>query len=266
MDLKKRPIVVRTISLPSSTCSTLSGLDEKHSLPGYTPKGQITHDGRTEEPAEPTTFAKGKELLAFASGYLFTYARDMPRPHKAVSKQGDFHHYVVEPWYGWFGRNKRVTTSPALSTITLQPCQQRLERPMINGGGFNYAGTYSMSTEYEALHRKCLDQLPVDGAAAPMIEQALQKAVAKFWDAECCLTTPTGYQSNILALTAILDDSWCLLMDHKSHSSISMAAYLADVGCRKKFKHNSMQDLERFLVQYGGKYVNVMVAIEGLYR
>ncbi|TKA73948.1 hypothetical protein B0A55_05644 [Friedmanniomyces simplex] len=136
---------------------------------------------------------------------------------------------------------------------------------MIIGGSFNYAGTYGMSADYDALHRECLNTLPIPGAASSLVERALQEAVAGFWSADCCFTTPTGYQSNILAFTAILDNDWVVLMDQKSHSSMSTAVYLANAGGRKKFKHNDMRDLERLLEEVHGRYANVIVAVEGLY-
>ncbi|TKA72461.1 hypothetical protein B0A55_06895 [Friedmanniomyces simplex] len=265
MNDEKEPVVVHTVSLSSSRCSTLDEHDEKQASHGQAISEKVTSHGTIIEPGKLSTFAKGKEFFAFAGGCLVTYAKDMPVRHKAVSRQGDFAHYVVQPWYDWFGRNKRVTTSQALSTITLQPCCGRPERPMINGGSFNYAGTYGMSADYDALHRKCLDTLPIPGAATPLVERALQEAVVGFWSADCCFITPTGYQSNILAFTAILENDWFVLMDQKSHSSMSTAAYLANAGGRKKFKHNDMRDLERLLDEVDGRYANVMVAVEGLY-
>ncbi|KAK5716983.1 hypothetical protein LTR17_016200 [Elasticomyces elasticus] len=136
---------------------------------------------------------------------------------------------------------------------------------MINGGRFNYVGTYGMCAEYEELHRKYLDTLPVVGDAVPLIEKELEKAVAEFWNADCCFTTPTGYQSNILAFTAILDDTWFVLLDQKSHSSMTTAAYLANAGGRKKFAHNDMLELEKLLDEMEDRYANIMVAVEGLY-
>ncbi|KAK5698200.1 hypothetical protein LTR97_007161 [Elasticomyces elasticus] len=262
MDVKKDAVVVHTLSLPSSSSSTLG----KH-------KGDLQQTAGTESskqrksssPINTSTVAKGKEFLAFAGGCIRTYVKDMPTRHKALSNDGAFAHYVVEPWYEWFGRNSRITTSPALSSITLRPCRGQQEPPMINGGSFNYVGTYGMCAEYEELHRKCLDTLPVLGEAVPLIGKELERTVADFWGADCCFTTPTGYQSNILVFTAILDDSWFVLLDQKSHSSMTTAGYLANAGGRKKFAHNDMLELERLLDEVEDRYANIMVAVEGLY-
>ena len=205
-------------------------------------------------------------MIAFAGGCVYTYARELPGRHKALTVDGQFAHYVVEPWYVWFGRNQRVTTSQCLNTITLSPCGNRSEGPMINGGSFNYAGTYGMVAEYERLHRHAIEILPVPSTATPVVERALRDEIAKFWNADCCFTAPTGYQSNILAMTAILDHSWCVIMDQKSHNSILTAAYIAHAGVRMRFKHNNMQDLERLLQQVTGQYDNILVVVEGLYR
>ncbi|KAK0267284.1 hypothetical protein LTR35_016457 [Friedmanniomyces endolithicus] len=264
MDFKKETII-DVVALSSSHCSTTSEHEEKPSATERTDTETAKDNSTALHPAKTSVFAKGKELFAFAGGCLVTYAKDTPLRHDAVSKQGDFAHYVVQPWYDWFGRNKRVTTSRALNTITLQSSHGQPERPIINGGGFNYAGVYGMPVEYESLHRNCLDTLPIPGAAAPLVERALEQAVVAFWGAGCCFTTPTGYQSNILAFTAILDDDWFVLMDQKSHSSMSTAAYLSNAGGRKKFKHNDMHDLERLLDDVEGQCPNIMVAVEGLY-
>ncbi|TKA49634.1 hypothetical protein B0A54_00302 [Friedmanniomyces endolithicus] len=264
VNFKKEPIV-SVVALSSSACSKTSEHKEKLSATERTDTETVTDNSTALHPAKASVFAKGKELFAFAGGCLVTYAKDAPLRHDAVSKEGDFAHYIVQPWYDWFGRNKRVTTSRALNTITLQSSHGQPERPIINGGGFNYAGVYGMPVEYESLHRKCLDTLPIPGAAAPLVEAALEQAVVAFWSAGCCFTTPTGYQSNILAFTAILDDDWFVLMDQKSHSSMSTAAYLSNAGGRKKFKHNDMHDLKRLLDEIEGQCPNIMVAVEGLY-
>ncbi|KAK5718424.1 hypothetical protein LTR15_008151 [Elasticomyces elasticus] len=262
MDVKKDAVVVHTLSLPSSGSSTLGNHKEDLQQTAGT---ESSKQRKSSGPINTSTVAKGKEFLAFAGGCIRTYVKDMPTRHKALSIDGAFAHYVVEPWYEWFGRNSRITTSPALSSITLRPCRGQQEPSMINGGSFNYVGTYGMCAEYEELHRKCLDTLPVLGESVPLIEKELERTVADFWGADCCFTTPTGYQSNILAYTAILDDSWFVLLDQKSHSSMTTAGYLANAGGRKKFAHNDMLELERLLDEVEDRYANIMVTVEGLY-
>lgn len=102
------------------------------------------------------------------------------------------------------------------------------------------------------------------GEAIPLIEKELEKADS--YGAGKYFTTPTGYQSNILAFTAILNDSSYVLLDRKSHSSMTRAAYLASAGGRKKFAHNGMLELERLLDEEEDRYADIMVAVEGLYR
>lgn len=66
------------------------------------------------------------------------------------------------------------------------------------------------------------------------------RLAAAFWSMDSCITTPTGYQSSVLALSAIIGPSWVILMDRKCHSSIFTAACMANAGCRKKLDHNDM--------------------------
>ncbi|KAK4930897.1 hypothetical protein LTR49_002663 [Elasticomyces elasticus] len=265
MDAKKDAVVVRIDSLSSTSSSTVDEHDEKSAYRQEIIPRKSSQQRVALTPSDPSTITKAREYLAFAGGYVRTYAKDMPTRHKALSDDGAFAHYVVDPWYEWFGRNTRITTSPALSSITLRSCRQQQEPTMINGGSFNYVGTYGMCAEYEELHQKCLDTLPVLGEAVPLIEKELEKAVADFWGADCCFTTPTGYQSNILAFTAILDDNWVVFLDQKSHSSMTTASYLANAGGRKKFAHNDVLELERLLEEVEDRYANIMVAVEGLY-
>ncbi|KAK5115300.1 hypothetical protein LTR62_001500 [Meristemomyces frigidus] len=268
MGADKEHIVVATRELSSSNCSTLGNDaegDTKEGAEHNVLKLRNTQQTRTEP--RITALGKGKELIGFSYGCARTYLSDLPTRHRSRSKQGDFVHYVVQPWYEWFGRNKRITTTPSLNTIRLMSSSQSHEDDtLINGGSFNYAGMYSMPAGYEELHRMCLQTLPIMGRDTPLIEQALRKEVMEFWNVDCCYTTPTGYQSNILALPAILDADWLVLMDEKSHSSIITAARLADVGDRFRFKHNDMHELEQLLkVAATKQYSNVMVVVEGLY-
>ncbi|KAK3678346.1 hypothetical protein LTR78_001643 [Recurvomyces mirabilis] len=274
MDSKKIRPSVLVRELTSSSCSTLATLssDKAGGTKERTKHTTLEHDDRNPSnpaPIEPhiTILGKGRELLAFSGGCARTYLSDLPSRHKSLSKEGDFAHYVVQPWYQWFGRNKRVTTSPTLNTIRLRTCDgSHGDKTLINGGSFNYAGMYSMSAKYEELHRRCLEDLPVSGRDVPLIEDALRKEVMEFWGMDCCLTTPTGYQSNMLALPAILTSDWLVLMDEKSHSSILTAARIANTGGRRRFKHNDMCELEEMVrVAAAEQYTNVMIVVEGLY-
>ncbi|KAK4554569.1 hypothetical protein LTR86_008424 [Recurvomyces mirabilis] len=274
MDSKKIGPSILIRELSSSSCSTLATLSSATAddTKERTKNTTLEHDDRNPSnpgPIEPhiTILGKGKEFVAFSSGCARTYLSDLPSRHKSLSREGDFAHYVVQPWYQWFGRNNRVTTSPTLNTIRLRTCDESHgDNTLINGGSFNYAGMYSMSASYEELHRRCLEDLPVSGRDAPLIEDALRKEVMEFWRMDCCFTTPTGYQSNMLALPAILTSDWLVLMDEKSHSSILTAARVANVGARRRFKHNDMCELGQMLrVAAAENYTNVMVVVEGLY-
>ena len=54
--------------------------------------------------------------------------------------------------------------------------------------------------------------------------------------------------TNLLAFAAILDSTWILLLDEKSHNSMYIGAYLSNVYKVVKFRHNDMIG--------GGRYVS----------
>jgi serine palmitoyltransferase len=220
------------------------------------------------EPSDLSSLAKMKESITFARAYFHTWIRDRVEPHHALSGAGDFAHFIVNPLYEWYGHNKRILTSQPLRRVCLKEAQkQNSTISFINCSSYNYVGTYSMSQEYEWLQRRCLDTLPIANAAAVgLMHSALEAEIASHFGAEYCVTAATGYQANVVTLTAILDKSWVVILDEKSHSSLFTATHLSQVGMRKKFKHNDMADLNKVLDEVTGHLPNIMVVVEGVYR
>lgn len=123
-----------------------------------------------------------------------------------------------------------------------------------------------MTSESEELQRLCLKRLPIaDITTVPALYTAMNEAICRQFSVDFCCSSSSGYGSNMLALPAILDDTWLILIDDKSHSSMYTGAYLAKTGRVMKFRHNDMIQLEGFLKELGPKYENVLVAIEGFY-
>lgn len=141
---------------------------------------------------------------------------------------------------------------------------------MVNTTSHNYAGFYKADSQSEALQRLCLQKLPLaDAEAVPLLESAAHDALAKFMEADFCYTTSTEYGSNYVAFPALMNDAKTVVIaDKNCHNSMFSGMYLAQPGHSRllKFAHNDAEDLERCLQEVDGRYDQVMVAVEGLYR
>jgi len=94
----------------------------------------------------------------------------------------------------------------------------------------------------------------------------MHEGLRKLLHADFCTTVTTGYGSNVLNFPAVLDETWVVLMDEKSHNSMFVAAYLAKPKGIRKFGHNDMKHLEELLEQAVAETFHVLVAVEGAYR
>jgi len=112
-----------------------------------------------------------------------------------------------------------------------------------------------------------LNCLPVANSdKVPKLEAAMHEGLRKLFNTEFCTTVSTGYCSNVLCFTAVLDETWVVVMDEKSHNSMFVAAYLAKPKRILKFRHNDMKHLEELLEQVAAETSHVLVAVEGAYR
>lgn len=92
------------------------------------------------------------------------------------------------------------------------------------------------------------------------------QAVTKHFKTGFCVATSTGYGANLLALSAILDENWLVVLDEKSHNSIFVGTYLGRPGRIRKLGHNDMKHLEEILLEEGKQFTHTLVVVEGFYR
>ena len=97
------------------------------------------------------------------------------------------------------------------------------------------------------------------------LHKDLQKRLAKIFSKEDALLFSTGFTANSGAISALCKGSETfILIDRESHASIIE-------GCKTSgssflpFKHNNLEDLEKKLKRYCGKYVNILVITESVY-
>lgn len=184
-----------------------------------------------------------------------------PNQSQALSKQGRFVQCVVEPLHSWYGRNERVLSAPCSPRIHLQG----RDGAVVNASSHDYMGCYKEEKETESLQRLCLERLPVTGAL-PSLEAATHETVTKFFEADFCYITSTGYGANYVALPAIVEQGCAVVLDAKCHNSIFTGVYLSETSCVRKFTHNNMKHLETILNELEGKHESLLVVVEGLYR
>ncbi|HEY3289090.1 MAG TPA: pyridoxal phosphate-dependent aminotransferase family protein [Anaerolineae bacterium] len=94
------------------------------------------------------------------------------------------------------------------------------------------------------------------------LHKELESRLARFMGKEAALVFSTGYQSNLGAITALMDKNDIALCDKDVHASLVDAVMMA--GCQmKRWRHNDMADLERLLKETAG--AARMVIVDGVY-
>lgn len=182
-----------------------------------------------------------------------------------MSAKGKFQHFYVYPHCFWWGKNDRILLGQTLASIDVQDRAGNIQK-LINAGSHNYCGVYKMTAESEELQRLCLEKLTfADVKGVPSLHAAMNEAVCRHFSVDFCCSSSSGYGSNLLALSAILDQTWLIVMDEKCHSSMFTGAYLAETGRVTKFRHNDMIQLSSILKELGPKYKNILIGIEGFY-
>ncbi|PKN75400.1 MAG: 8-amino-7-oxononanoate synthase [Candidatus Cloacimonetes bacterium HGW-Cloacimonetes-2] len=90
----------------------------------------------------------------------------------------------------------------------------------------------------------------------------LEAALAKLCGKESALAYPTGYQSNVGCISAIVGKHEYVITDKYDHASIIDGCKLSE-GTMLRYNHNDMNDLERVLQKIEGK--NSMIVVDGIF-
>lgn len=189
------------------------------------------------------------------------YTKQLP-----ISEAGWYNHRYVKPLFSMSGANDRIITSMWTSVAPIADGSGTTE-DVIQSASHNYAGFYRVTPASEELQRMALYCLPVaDSDKVSKLEAAMHEGLRKLLNTDFCTTISTGYGSNVLCFPAVLDETWVVLMDEKSHNSMFVAAYLAKPKGIRKFRHNDMNHLEELLKQAAAETSPILVAVEGAYR
>ena len=90
----------------------------------------------------------------------------------------------------------------------------------------------------------------------------LEAELAKLCGKDAALAYPTGYQSNVGCISAIVGKDEYVITDKYDHASIIDGCKLSD-GTMLRYNHNDMKDLERVLKKIAGK--NALIVVDGIF-
>ena len=235
-----------------------------HSSNEHLPHHPLEHDVYQPPTAKVWTKIAESARLAYTRGKVSLERRKHER--KPISVAGRFNHCYVYPLDNRSGKNQRILLGRWAPKLEVEDGRGN-RHAVIQAASHNYAGFYNLTRAAEELQRFALEKLPVaDSSVVRSLESAMHDGFANFFSADFCYTTSTGYGSNVLAFSAILDDDWLVMFDDKCHNSMHVAAYLSHAGLVKKFPHGDFERMEAILAEYKDKFANVLVSIEGFYR
>ncbi|KAK5233784.1 hypothetical protein LTR47_004902 [Exophiala xenobiotica] len=201
--------------------------------------------------------------LAYTRGKVTWEQRD--HDEQPISAAGRFNHSYVYPLDNRKGKNERIVLGRWAPKLQIRD-GNGTQQTVIQAASHNYAGFYNLTQGAEDVQHLAMRSLPVANSyAVPSLESAMHDGMAQFFSADFCYTTSTGYGSNLLAFSAILNHEWLVMFDDKCHNSMHVAAFLSHPGLVKKFPHGNFDKMEAILSEYRDKYANVLVAIEGFY-
>ncbi|KIY01042.1 uncharacterized protein Z520_03708 [Fonsecaea multimorphosa CBS 102226] len=241
------------------TRSSVSFQSSNENLPPH----PLEHDVYQPPTARVWTKLAEGVRLAYTRGKVSLEQRE--REQKPVSVAGRFNHCYVYPLDNRSGKNERILMERWAPKLEVQD-GHGTKQTVIQAASHNYAGFYSLTKDAEELQRLALEQLPIaDSSAVRSLELAMHDGFAKFFSTDFCYTTSTGYGSNILAFSAILNEDWLVMFDDKCHNSMHVAAYQSHAGLVKKFPHGDFERMEVILAEHKDKFANILVSIEGFY-
>ncbi|TJY41753.1 aminotransferase class I/II-fold pyridoxal phosphate-dependent enzyme [Cohnella pontilimi] len=93
------------------------------------------------------------------------------------------------------------------------------------------------------------------------IEQKLSKSVGK----ESAVLFPTGFTTNLGAISCLAGNKDLIIFDRECHSSIINGIRLSKAKKWISFKHNDVADLKAKLQRFGDAFENIFVIVESAY-
>ncbi len=124
-------------------------------------------------------------------------------------------------------------------------------RPIVMAGSNNYLGLTHHPQVVEAARKAiadfgtgCTGSRFLNGTLS--LHEEMETRLAAFLKKEACITSGTGYQTNVGALATLAGKDDILFGDRDNHASLIDGARLA-FAKSLKYRHNDVEDLERML-------------------
>ena len=161
------------------------------------------------------------------------------------SKAYGFHRandFIDAGLYGWF---RPIQESHGGTRVLIDG------RELVMAGSNNYLGLTHHPAVMEAA-RQAIDKFGVGCTGSRFlngtlsIHEEMEERLARFLGKEACITSGTGYQTNVGAIATLAGKNDVIFGDRDNHASIIDGARLA-FARHLKYRHNDMEDLERLL-------------------
>lgn len=204
-------------------------------------------------------FAKVKESSAIASivvkaALKQTFGEGLPLP-KSLDEV--FIRYLIYPAMTNVIRPTLTSASHnSINMVAEKECED-----IINTVSYNYVGLARLDTTCIELMKTIIRETPGCGfSVSPMVDSSLtdvlkfnlngllEREVEKFTGKEACVLTASGYMANSAALREIATKETIVILDSLSHNSM-WSGFKASGAKLIKFKHNSMEDLDKVLTR-----------------
>ncbi|MDF1702661.1 MAG: aminotransferase class I/II-fold pyridoxal phosphate-dependent enzyme, partial [Planctomycetota bacterium] len=169
---------------------------------------------------------EGPDLDVFSKAYRYRRANDL----------------IDAGLYGWF---RPIQESHGGTRVMIDG------RELVMAGSNNYLGLTHHPQVMEAA-RRAIDHFGVGCTGSRFlngtlsIHEEMEERLARFLGKEACITSGTGYQTNVGAIATLAGKSDVIFGDRDNHASIIDGARLA-FARHLKYRHNDVEDLERLL-------------------
>jgi len=167
---------------------------------------------------------------------------------------------------GYMVYGNPISSAPG-PEFTLHDLYQNKERSFLNFCSYNYLG-YSTHPEVIGAVQATVGKYGTGAVSAPLLSgyydlsYQLEQSIAQFKGKTGAVIFPTGYGTNLGAISAILKPGDVAVLDILAHASIYDGVRLAGADV-KVFAHNSAKHLDRVLSDLEGR--RVLVCLEGIY-
>lgn len=163
----------------------------------------------------------------------------------------------------------RLITSPTDRVVKVKDPFTNRMRQMLMFASNNYLGFANHPYIKEKV-KEAIDEYGVGVGGPPLLNgytllmNQLEQRLAKLKHQEAAMIFPTGYTTNVGLVTSLVREHDKVVFDELSHASFLDGLRMSGANA-EGFQHNNLDHLESILAHDEMKYVNLFVAVEGVY-